>query len=238
MEKNNDLTQLITVFKDYRDMLEPIEKCLREFSVTYEQMSGDIANLNSAFGGDIQGKLDKIYKDLSSQAEKARGLASQIDKFSSATKSYVQSVDSLVSVCGNIESKIHAVDDVQKRAEQQIDRLNVIIEEKKKTYNIKQLEKNLEAYNIGVQQVSDYINKDVGKVLEDNEQRIKSIQSVNESVLANLIEEKKSIDSLVEYYKASNNLLKKVVEQEVVNEEYIYTIIDKWANDRKVKTKK
>ena len=41
-----------------------------------------------------------------------------------------------------------------------------------------------------------------------------------------LEEEKQSIDALAETYKSSNALLKKIVEKEDVNEEYIFDILE------------
>ena len=144
MENNNEITSLINSFKQYRDLLTPIEESLREFSVSYENISDEIKKLNTAFGGDIQEKLDGIYKDLNSQAEKSKGLANEIDRFSNSTKNYVQQIDKLVRFCESLENRLSVVDDIQKKAESQIEKLNGIIEEKKKTYDLKQLEKNLE----------------------------------------------------------------------------------------------
>ena len=53
-----------------------------------------------------------------------------------------------------------------------------------------------------------------------------------------ILEEKSSIDKLVESYNSSNNLLKKIVENNDVNEQYIFEILDKWAEDRALKIKK
>lgn len=236
--ENNDITILVNSFKQYRDLLTPIEKNLRDFSETYQNLKDDIQKLNSAFGGNIQEKLDKIYKDLSSQAEKSKNLASEIDRFSSSTKKYVEQVDRFTSLSEGLESRLKAVDEIQRKAENQIDKLNVIIEEKKKTYDIKQLEKNLENYNVSVQKVSQFINKDIAEVLKNNNEKINEIRDKNDSVLINLLNEKESIEKLVESYKSSNQLLKKVVENEAINEEYIFEILDRWAEDRKVKTKK
>ena len=238
MESKNELTILINSFKEYRDMITPIESCLKDFSETYKNLSEDIAELNNSIGGNIQEKLDKIYKDLSSQADKSKSLSSQIDRFVSATNHYVSQVDAVINLCGTIEKKIGSIDDIQKKAELQIEKLNLIIEDKKKNYNLKQLEKNLETYNVGVQQVTEYINKDVAKVLEDNSSKITEIHKSNKDILDSLTAEKESIVSLVENYRTTNNLLKQVVENEGVNEEYIYTILDKWADSRQVKTKK
>ena len=48
----------------------------------------------------------------------------------------------------------------------------------------------------------------------------------------------KSIDDLVLTYASSNELLKKIAQKQDVNEEYIFDILDRWAEDRKVKHKK
>ena len=49
MENNNEITSLINSFKQYRDLLTPIEESLREFSVSYENISDEIKKLNTAF---------------------------------------------------------------------------------------------------------------------------------------------------------------------------------------------
>ena len=236
--ENNEIQSLIATFKEYRDLIGPIEQNLRQFSTSFDSIRTDIQNLNENFGGNLQGKLDKIYNELSSQADKAKTLSSEVDRFIALTNKYVNSVDSLVTLCGSIEGKIKSVDSIQKRAEDQLEKLNVIIDEKRKNYDVKQLEKNLEVYNVGVQKINDYINKDVGETLKQRSEKISQIQNKNDSVLEALNSEKNSIDKLVENYKVSNELLKKVVENNDVNEQYIFEIIDKWAEDRKVKTKK
>ena len=64
------------------------------------------------------------------------------------------------------------------------------------------------------------------------------IKSGNTNVVTHLMEEKSSIEALSENYRETNALLKKILEKNDVNEEYIFEIIDKWAEDRRVKIKK
>ena len=47
-----------------------------------------------------------------------------------------------------------------------------------------------------------------------------------------------NIKELVETYNQTNMMLKTITENKDVNEQYIFDIIDAWAKDRKVKTKK
>jgi len=236
--ENNEIKMLIEAFKEYRDLIGPIEQNLKAFSLSFDSIRQDIQNLNSGFDGNLQSKLDKIYKELSTQADKAKTLASEVDRFMLSTNKYINSVDSLISVFNKIEEKINTVDSLQNKAELQIEKLNVIIEEKRKSYDIKQLEKNLEAYNVGVQKVSDYINKDVADVLKNSSDKIEKIQNKNSDILEAVVNEKGSIDKLVETYEASNKLLRKIIENNDVNEEYIFEVLDKWAEDRKLKIKK
>lgn len=236
--ENNEIKSLIATFKEYRDLITPIEQNLREFASSFDSIKTDIQNLNSSFDGNLQSKLDKIYKELSGQADKAKTLSSEVDRFMASTSKYINSVDSLINLCAGIENKIKTVDSIQKKAEDQLEKLNVIIDEKRKNYDVKQLEKNLEVYNVGVQKINDYINKDVADTLKTNSEKISQIQNKNDSVFEAIIAEKSSIDKLVQSYNTSNELLKKVVENKDVNEQYIFEILDKWAEDRKVKTKK
>jgi hypothetical protein len=236
--ENNDLKLLINTFKEYRDLITPIEQNLKAFSLSFESIREDINNLNSDFDGSLQEKLDKIYKELSGQADKAKTLSSQVDRFLSSTNKYISSVDSLINVCNKIESKLSTVDSLQSKAESQIEKLDKIIEEKRKTYDIRTLEKNLENYNVGVQKVSDYINKDVADALKNSNDVIADIREKSSMLLGTVSDEKGSIDKLVETYSVSNKLLQKIVENNDVNEQYIFEILDKWAEDRKVKTKK
>lgn len=236
--EDNEIKTLITAFKEYRDLIGPIEENLKAFSLSFDSIKQDIESLNSGFDGSLQSKLDKIYRELSGQADKAKTLAGEVDKFILSTDKYSSSVDNLIKMCSSIEDKLKTIDNLQNKAENQIEKLNTIIEEKRKSYDIKQLEKNLETYNVGVEKVSEYINKDVADVLKGSSEKINVIQEKNNNIFEAIVNEKGSIDKLVESYLESNKLLKKIVEKDDVNEQYIFEILDKWAEDRKVKTKK
>lgn len=235
---NNDVKTLISTFMEYRDLISPIEKNLREFSLSFDSIKTDIKNLNEGFDGSLQGKLDKIYKELASQADKAKALAVQVDSFLSSTNKYVGAVDNLIEVCSKIEKKLNVVDEIEKRAESQIEKLNSIIDDKKKNYDLKELEKSLENYNKDVQKVSEYINKDVAQALKTSSAKIDDIKDKNTNIFDAIIEEKSSIDKLIDSFNCSNKLLKKVVEANDVNEQYIFEILDKWAEERHLKIKK
>jgi len=236
--ENIEVKKLIETFKEYRDLITPIEQNLREFSLSFTSIQSDIKNLNESFDGGTKNKLDKIYKELASQADKAKTLSSQVDNFLNTTNRYVYAVDNLVGICERIEEKLCHINNIEKQAETQIEKLEIIIEEKKKSYDLKQLERNLENYNVGVQKVSEYINQDVAENLKASSSQILQIKNKNESILSAILDEKDSINKLVENYDESNKLLKKIIESNDVNEAYIFEIIDRWADDRKVRTKK
>ena len=155
-----------------------------------------------------------------------------------SSEKYTEGVSNLINMFQNIENRISSVNELESQAEAQIGRLDTIIEEKRRNYDLKDLKKSLDAYNANLQTVGDFINRDVAENIISNTASIKQIKEGNENIAKRLEEEKQSIDELTETYKSSNALLKKIVEKEDVNEAYIFDILDKWAEDRKVKIKK
>ena len=238
MENETQIKELINAFVEYRNLFEPIEHNLRNFADTYENMRADIQQLSQSFDGNIQKKLDAIYADLSKQFEKSKDLSSQIDAFKQKTDSFAEKLKNLTNIFDGIENRIAKIDEIEKRATEQIDKLEAIAEQKRKMYNLKDLEKNIEAYNTNVQKISEYINKDIAVALKNNDEKITAIKDKSESVLENLLAEKSNIKELVETYNQTNSLLKTITEKQDVNEQYVFDIIDTWAKTRGVKTKK
>ena len=115
---------------------------------------------------------------------------------------------------------------------------NSINKEKKINYNVKDLERALDSYNNNVQKVSDFINKDVAQSLNETSKKVDAIKKDSEELARQLKDEHTTVDELIMTYKTTNKLLQNTVEKEGVNEEYIFAILDKWANERGVKTKK
>ena len=236
--ENNELNALIDAFVGYREMLVPIQNEMHEFLNTYSALKEDVQKLDSAFSGDAREKLSEIYKLLASQAEKSQALTNKVDQFLQSTNMYTEKLDHLTETFEGIESRLTAINSLEERAEKQIERLDSAIEEKKRNYNLKDLEKSLDAYNANLQTVGDFINKEVASKIVENSKSISQIKDGNESVAKLLQEEKKSVESLSETFMASNELLKRIVEKQDVNEAYIFDILDKWASERGVKIKK
>lgn len=238
MDNEKEIQALIESFVEYRNLFTPIEQNLRDFAQTYNEMREEVQKLNRSFDSNMQSKLDGIVKELSNQFEKSKNLTAQFENFKQKTDGFVFQMEKLTNALSNIGDKIEKIDKIEEKATSQIDKLNDIIEKKNKVYDVKQLEKNLENYNVSVQKVSDYINKDIAVALSDNNEKIESIKDTNESVYQVLLQEKSGIDKLIEAYSESNLLLKNLLERQDVNEQYIFDLFDKWAKDRKVKTKK
>lgn len=236
--ENNDVKNLIETFKAYRELLTPIQGNLQDFADTYGQLRSDIEKLNTAFDGDAQSNLDKIYKTLSKQAESATDLSSRIDRFISQTNKYSGDISRMVTVFESVEGKIKALNAIEEAAEAQIAKLDALMEEKKKSYNVKELSRTLDNYNANVQKVSEFINKDVADILSENQRTLESIKQKNEALAENLKEEGKTVKSLLETFSATADIIKRIGEKQDVNEAYIFDILDKWAESRKVRIKK
>jgi len=236
--ENSEVNALIDAFIGYREMLVPIQNDMHEFLETYDALKNDIEKMDKAFSGDVQGKLTEIYKTLSSQAEKSEALTRKVDEFLKSTTKYTEEVSNLMSMFESIQSRISAVNEIEAKAEEQIAKLDTVLEEKRKNYDLKDLKNSLDKYNSNLQSVSEFINKDVAENIMENNKVIQEIRGGNTNVIEHLKEEKISIDKLSENYIASSALLKKIVEKNDVNEEYIFDILDKWAEMRGVKTRK
>ena len=235
--ENSEVNALIDAFIGYREMLVPIQNDMHDFLETYDALKNDVEKIDKAFSGDVQGKLTEIYKILSSQAEKSEALTRKVDEFLKSTSKYTEEVSKLMGMFETIQTKISAVNEIETKAEEQISKLDDILEEKKRNYDLKDLKNSLDKYNANLQSVSEFINKDVAENIVENTKTIQEIKSVNTNVVTHLMEEKSSIEELSENYRATNALLKKILEKNDVNEEYIFDIMDKWAEERRVKTK-
>ena len=112
------------------------------------------------------------------------------------------------------------------------------MEERKRAYDIKSLSDSLRRYTENVEKIGDFVDKSVAKAIGESNLRLKEILESEAALAKELAEEKKSTEELLNEYRESNKLLRRAVEGNDVNTEYVYEILDKWALDRKVKTKK
>ena len=100
------------------------------------------------------------------------------------------------------------------------------------------LQRSLEVYNANIEATSDFINKDIAESVVESAKMVQSIKDGSENIVKYLEDEKKNVAELSQNYLASSELLRKIIEKNDVNEEYIFDILDKWADSRKVKHKK
>ncbi|MDR3216416.1 MAG: hypothetical protein LBT55_03260 [Clostridiaceae bacterium] len=235
---NNEAKSLIEAFRAYRELLTPIQGNLNDFIDTYDSMKDNIDKLNQAFGGDIKSKLESIYKTLSGQAEKAADLSSRIDQFTRLTNKYTSEVTQLLTIFSRVEERISAVNELENKAGAQIARLDAILEEKNKTYNIKELQRTLDSYNGNVQKVSEFINRDVADSLNKSQKKLETIKDGVDDIMRKQRDENISVEKLLEVYQSTGETLKKIAEKEDINEAYLFEILDKWADSRNVRLKK
>lgn len=237
MNNTEDLKALIDSFLAYRNILVPLQESLHSAVESYGSIKDDISRLEQTFGGQTKAQLDKIYLTINQQARSSAEMSEKIDKFVAGIDRYTKMMADTNEKFSNIEEKLLTINAIEKNAEEQIQRLDAIINEKKINYNIKDLQKTLESYNKNVERVSDFINKDVAKVLQDNGKKIDEIKRDNELLSESLKSQGQTVDSLISAFRETNSLLRKSIESEDVNESYIFDILDKWASSRRVKIK-
>jgi len=234
---NTELNQLIASFKGYRDLLVPIQKNLGDFMGTYDAMRENIEKLNSSFAGDLKAKIEDLFNEMALQAGKANNLSGQIDKLAGSAAKYTTEVGAFVARFAKIEERLAAILELEKRAEQQIDRLDTLLQEKSKNYNLKELQTALDKYNDEIKKVSSFVNKDVGSIITESADSLASMKGGIDALVASRGEEKDTLKSLLASYKTTGDYLKKITEGNDINEAYMFEVLDKWAQHRGVKTK-
>ena len=234
---NLEVKELIESFKAYRELLVPVLKNLNDFIGTYDAMRENVDKVNAAFGGSLGGKLDDIFKQMSGQASKAAELASGIDKLASAANKYAGETASVLALLQKTEERVKAVNSMETQAEAQISRLDAILEEKAKSYNLKELQTALDSYNKDVKKVGEFINKDIAQSLFDSGEKLATMKGGLDGAVKKQGESDATLEKLLESYQSSNELLKKIAEKQDVNEAYIFDIMDRWAETRRVKTR-
>ena len=235
---DNSIKDLIESFISYRNLIAPLQESLHTVSKTYEEIRNDLDTLSKSFSGGAANSLEKVHATLNAQAKSGQELTRRIDEFSQSGERYAKAVNDMSTRFSSVVDRIDSLQEIEKSARSQIERIENLIEEKKSSYNLKELKQSLDSYNTNVEKISDFINKDIALVLKGNAEKIESIRRENEELSKAVSEQGKDIAALSAMFAETTALLKKVVEGSTVNEQYLFDAFDKWAVDRKVKIKK
>ena len=238
MSEVKELQELIQAFIAYREVLTPLQENLRSVADAYGGIKADVERLDKTFSGETKERLDKIFVSLNNQAKSSRELTDKIDAFARSSEQFGQAVANMTDKFSAIEEKLSAIDRLEKSAEEQLARLDNIVNEKRASYNVKDLQRSLDQYNKNVERVNEFINRDVATVLQENGKKVEEIRRENEAMSAALTEQNKTVKELLLAFRETSEALRNTGEKESVNEEYLFDVLDKWAASRKVKTKK
>ena len=238
MSDINDIKQLIDSFSAYRNVLTPLQESLHSLAETYSAIREDLDNLSKSLSGNAGGQLEKIHSTLAQQAKSGQELIRRIDEYAESGEKYSRAVADMTKRFEQIADRLSAIDQIEKTAEAIMGRLEELVEEKRASYNVKELQRSLDTYNKNVEKISEFINKDIATVLQQNADKIESIRRENEALASVVGEQGKAVSELTAMFAETSVLLRQAVERGAVNEEYIFDAFDKWAVDRKVKIKK
>ena len=238
MSEINDIKQLIDSFSAYRNVLTPLQESLHSLAETYGAIREDLDNLTKSLSGNAGSQLEKIHSTLAQQAKSGQELTRRIEDYAESGEKYSRAVTDMTKRFGDIAAKLDTIDQIEKTAEQIMGRLEELVEEKRASYNVKELQRSLDTYNKNVEKISEFINRDIASVLQQNADKIEAIRRENEALAIVVGEQGKAVGELTAMFAETSVLLRKAVESGSVNEEYIFDAFDKWAADRKVKIKK
>ena len=236
---DNSIKDLIESFIAYRNLIAPLQESLHTVSKTYGEIKDDLENLNKNLGGNnAAGQLERVHSTLNAQAKSGQELRSRIDEYAQSGERYAKAVTEMSARFSEVVNRINSLQEIEASAERELERIDKLIEEKKSSYNLKELQKSLDGYNNNVEKISDFINKDIASVLKRNAEKIEAIRKENEELSKVVSQQGRDISALTAMFTETTALLKKVVEGSTVNEQYLFDAFDNWATDRKVKIKK
>ena len=238
MSDINDIKQLIDSFTAYRNVLGPLQESLHSLAETYSAIREDLDNLSKSLSGNAGSQLEKIHQTLNAQAKSGQELVRKIDEYADSGEKYSRAVADMTKRFGEIADKLNAINQIEKTAEAIMSRLEELVEEKRASYNVKELQRSLDTYNKNVERNSEFINKDIAEVLQQNADKIEAIRKENEALATLVGEQGKAVSELTAMFAETSVLLRQAVEKGSVNEEYIFDAFDKWAADRKVKIRR
>ena len=230
---DSELKNLVEVFKEYTDLLMPIQKNLNDFSLSYNAVKEDVEKLNETFDGNVKKDIEKLSNDMNKQLNSANAISQKIETFMALTEKYNDAMNKLINTFEKTQAKLVHMQEIEQKADEQLSKLDNLLDEKKKSYNVKDLQISLDNYNSNVQKVADFINKDVAESINKNNEKIKEIKENSELINKKLSEENSSIQALINEYNASNLMLKQIIEKNDINEQYIFDILDKWSKNKK-----
>lgn len=235
---DNQIKELIDSFIAYRNLIAPLQESLHAVSKTYQEIREDLDVLSKSFSGNASSQLEKVHATLNAQAKSGQELSRRVEEYARSGERYATAVSEMATRFTEVVNRIDALQEIERSARSQIERIDTLIEEKKSSYNLKELQKSLDGYNANVEKISDFINKDIATVLKQNADKIESIRKENEELNKVVAQQSKDIATLTAMFTETTALLKKVVEGSTVNEQYLFDAFDKWAMERKVKIKK
>lgn len=235
---DNSMKELIDSFIAYRNLIAPLCDSLHSLSSTYEEIRTDLGSLTKSFSGSAASQLEKVHATINAQAKSGQELSRRIEEYAASGERYARAVQDMSSRFSAVVERIDTLSEIERTAQSQLSRIDALISEKKSSYNLKELQKSLDVYTAGVEKISEFINKDIATVLQQNAEKIEAIRKENEELSAAVTAQGKDIATLIGEFSKTSELLRKLVEGSTVNEEYLFDAFDKWAADRKVKIRK
>ena len=147
---NDSIKDLIDSFIQYRNLIAPLQESLHTVSATYEEIRNDLDNLAKNFSGNAANQLERVHATLSTQAKSGQELSRKIDEYAQSGEKYAQAVNEMSSRFTQVVNRISSLQEIERNARSQIEKIDSLIEEKKSSYDLKGLQKSLDGYNTNV----------------------------------------------------------------------------------------
>jgi len=230
--KEKEITDLITEFSKHTKVIEKVNENFASFVQAYKVIKESLEKLNV----DVKSKqtIEHTMNDLVSKSQNMVGdinvLSGKINKLENLINPISEQIENLNT---SFKKLINFEENVQKILNN-VNKTNETIEK----LDLNQINDALVSYNEKMEQTKNIFEKDVKKSFDTNNAKIDAMVSDVNSVLKNADSQNTHLEELVNQQSSLQAILTKIADKNTFQMEYLYEILDKWADERKVKTNK
>ncbi|MCK9575117.1 MAG: hypothetical protein WCX32_04715 [Clostridia bacterium] len=233
MEENTkEIADLIGEFTNHTKVIETVNENFTNFMHAYKQIKESLEKLNI----DIKSKqnIEKAMNDLVDKGTLLVGditvLSQKVNKLESLINPIAEQIENLNTSFKkliNFDENVQAILNSVSKTNETIDKLD-----------LKQITTTLESYNQKMEQTKTIFEQDVKKAFNTNNARIDYMLKDVSSIVKNADSANTHLEELVKQQVELQTIISKLVDKNTFQMEYLYDVLDKWAEERKVKLSK
>lgn len=241
---NIDLTKVSKELAEQQIMMQEINKNLELFVENYRNTKRTLEEVKSPNGVDLSSKIDELTANLEQTRANVEIYGKKLYENLEISKVVSKEFDGVKEGLEKIKNEILETTKQsemylksQKEALESISKFEEIMK-KIENVDFKNYESKLERYTYNLQLLNDKIENGLQEKIDKNLGEIEKFEKKINEISENTTKQNNAITEIAKSVATMTTLLSKLTKTGNVDEQYIYEIIDRWADESKVKHKK